>query len=128
MTRRRGSKLPPEFIKQFIEDYDINNTDDIKAAMADMLGSTLQGMLESELEDDIEYGKYDYGNKKTENSRNGYRPKTLRSEYGDIDIGVPRDRNGEFEPQVIKKNQTDIKGLDAQIISKSIVENLPLIL
>ena len=96
--------------------------------MADMLGSTLQGMLESELEDDIEYGKYDYGNKKTENSRNGYRPKTLRSEYGDIDIGVPRDRNGEFEPQVIKKNQTDIKGLDAQIISKSIVENLPLIL
>ena len=117
MTKRRESKLPPEFIKQFIEAYDIKNTDDIKAAMADMLGSTLQGMLESELEDDLGYGKYDYGNKKIENSRNGYSPKTLRSEYGDIDIGVPRDRNGEFEPQVIKKNQTDIKGLDAQIIS-----------
>ena len=117
MAARRERKLPPEFIKQFIEAYDIKNTDDIKAAMADMLGSTLQGMLESELEDDLGYRKYDYENKNTENSRNGYSPKTLRSEYGDIDIGVPRDRNGAFEPQVIKKNQTDIKGLDAQIIS-----------
>ena len=74
MAARRERKLPPEFIKQFIEAYDIKNTDDIKAAMADMLGSTLQGMLESELEDDLGYRKYDYENKNTENSRNGYSP------------------------------------------------------
>ncbi|MHB8962813.1 MAG: IS256 family transposase [Saccharofermentanales bacterium] len=117
MATKRERKLPPEFIKKFIEVYDIKNTDDIKTAMADMLGSTLQGMLESELEDDLGYGKYDYANKKTENSRNGYSPKTLRSEFGEIDVDVPRDRNGEFEPQVIRKNQTDIKGLDGQIIS-----------
>ena len=44
MAKKRERKLPPEFIKQFIETYDIKNTDDIKAAMADMLGSTLQGI------------------------------------------------------------------------------------
>lgn len=117
MAKKRERKLPPEFIKKFIEFYDIKNTDDIKAAMADMLGSTLQGMLESELEDDLGYSKYDYSNKNTDNSRNGHSPKTLRSEFGEIGIEVPRDRDGEFEPQIIKKNQTDIKGLDSQIIS-----------
>lgn len=117
MGKKRERRLPPEFIKKFIEFYDIKSTDDIKTAMADMLGSTLQGMLESELEEDLGYGKYDYSSKNTDNSRNGYSPKTLRSEFGEVDIEVPRDRNGEFEPQIIKKNQTDIKGLDEQIIS-----------
>jgi putative transposase len=117
MAKKRERKLPPEFIKQFIETYDIKNTDDIKAAMADMLGSTLQGMLESELDEDLGYAKYDTANKRTDNSRNGFTPKTLRSEFGEVDIDVPRDRNGDFEPQIIKKNQTDIKGLDGQIIS-----------
>ena len=117
MTKKRERKLPPEFIKKFIEYYDIKSTDDIKTAMADMLGSTLQGMLESELEEDLGYSKYDSANKNTDNSRNGYSPKSLRSEFGEIDIEAPRDRDGEFEPQIIKKNQTDIKGLDAQIIS-----------
>jgi len=117
MGKKRERRLPPEFIKKFIEFYDIKSTDDIKTAMADMLGSTLQGMLEGELEEDLGYSKYDYSSKDTDNSRNGYSPKTLRSEFGEVEIDVPRDRNGEFEPQIIKKNQTDIKGLDEQIIS-----------
>lgn len=113
----RERKLPPEFIKQFIQAYDIKSTDDIKEAMKDMLGNTIQGMLESELEDDLGYSKYDYDNKETDNSRNGYSSKKLRSEYGEIGIDIPRDRKGEFEPQLIKKHQTELKGLDGQIIS-----------
>lgn len=117
MAKKRERKLPPEFFKKFIEVYDIKNTDDIKAALADMIGGTMQDMLESELEEDLGYEKYDTANKQTDNSRNGYSPKTLRSEYGDVEIDVPRDRKGEYEPQIIKKHQTDIKGLDSQIIS-----------
>ena len=116
MAKKRESKLPPEFIKQFIETYEINNTDYIKAAMADVLGSTLQDILKSELDEDLGYAKYDTANKRTANSRNGFTPKTLRSEFGNVDIDVPRDRHGDFEPQIIKKNQTGIKGLDGQII------------
>lgn len=117
MTKKRERKLSPEFIKEFIQAYGIKNTDDIKEAMKDMLGNTIQGMLESELEEDLGYGKYDYENKITSNSRNGYSSKNLRSEYGEIGIDIPRDRNGEFEPQIVKKHQTEIKGLDGQIIS-----------
>ena len=79
MAKKRERKLPPEFIKQFIQAYDIKSTDDIKEALKDMLGSTMQGMLESELEEDLGYGRYDYANKETDNSRNGYSSKTLRS-------------------------------------------------
>ena len=117
MAKKRERKLPPEFFKKFIEVYDIKNTDDIKAAIVDMISGTMQDMLESELEEELGYSKYDIANKDTDNARNGYSPKTLRSEYGDVEIDVPRDRKGEFEPQIIKKHQTDIKGLDSQIIS-----------
>lgn len=60
-------------------------------------------MLEAELENDLGYSKYDYKNKETPNSRNGHSKKTLRSDYGKLDIDVPRDREGQFEPAVVKK-------------------------
>ncbi|EGD46905.1 transposase mutator type [Ruminiclostridium papyrosolvens DSM 2782] len=64
------------------------------------------------------YSKYDYKNKSTDNSRNGYSSKTMSSSYGDIAIDVPRDRNGEFEPQLIQKHQTVLpKDIEEKIIS-----------
>ena len=54
------------------------------------------------------YGRYDYRNKDTDNSRNGHSSKTLRTSYGDVEVAVPRDRKGEFEPQILKKNQTSV--------------------
>lgn len=74
-------------------------------------------MLEGELTNELGYEKNDADNKDTDNSRNGYSRKTLRSEYGEVDINIPRDRKGEFEPQIVKKNQTDISGIENQIIS-----------
>ena len=52
------------------------------------------------------YSKYDYKNKETDDSRNGYSKKTVVSSLGEINLDIPRDRKGEFEPQAIKKNQT----------------------
>ncbi|MEG1972411.1 MAG: IS256 family transposase, partial [Oscillospiraceae bacterium] len=61
---------------------------------------------------------YDYRNKGTENSRNGYTPKTLKTSFGEAEIKVPRDRNGEFEPQLVKKQQTTLSGdIEEKIIS-----------
>ena len=51
------------------------------------------------------YSKYDYRNKETSYSRNGHSQKTMHTSYGDMDIDIPRDRNGEFEPQIVKKYQ-----------------------
>ena len=48
------------------------------------------------------YSKYDYRNKETDNSRNGHSSKTMHTSYGDMDVAIPRDRNGDYEPQLIK--------------------------
>ncbi len=72
--------------------------------LKDLLGDTLQGMLEAEMDETLGYSKYDYKNKETDDGRNGYSPKTVTSSMGEIDLQIPRDRKGEFEPQIVKKN------------------------
>ena len=105
MTRQR--KLSPErkaFINSLIEHYQPNDAQDVQEMLTDLLGDTLQGMLESEMDAKLGYSKYDYSNKDTDDSRNGYSKKTVTSSLGDIDLDIPRDRKGEFEPQIIKKH------------------------
>lgn len=78
----------------------------------------LENGLEAELDDELGYSKYDYRNKNTKNNRNGYSRKTLKTSGGSVEIAVPRDRNGDFEPQLIKKNETTLSGdIEAKIIS-----------
>ena len=86
--------------------------------LKDLLGDTLQGMLEAEMDEKLGYSKYDYKNKDTDNSRNGYSSKKMHTSYGDMEINVPRDRKGEFEPQVIKKYQNTVtQDMEEKIIS-----------
>ena len=62
--------------------------------------------------------KNNYRNKDTDNSRNGYSRKTVHSSFGDMDLEVPRDRKGEFEPQLIQKHQNTLtQDIEAKIIS-----------
>ena len=68
----------------------------------------MENGLDAELDDELGYSRYDYKNKETDNSRNGHSSKTLRTSFGDTEISVPRDRKGEFEPQLLRKNQTSI--------------------
>ena len=109
MTKR---KISNEVFKRLIEDYNIKSTDDIKDMLKDLLGGTIQTMLEAEIEDNLGYSKHNYKEKITNNSRNGHSNKTVRSEYGNIDLDIPRDRNGDFEPQIIPKYQREITGIE----------------
>lgn len=118
MARRR--KMDPErkaFIKSLLEHYQPKDAQDVQEMLKDLLGETLQGMLEAEMEDHLGYSKYDYRNKETDDSRNGYSPKTVTSSMGRLDLDIPRDRKGEFEPQIVKKNQTDISNIEDQVLS-----------
>ena len=54
----------------------------------------LEGALDEELDEELGYSKYDYRNKETDNSRNGHSSKTMHTSYGDMDVAIPRDRNG----------------------------------
>jgi putative transposase len=84
----------------------------------EMLSGTLETMLKSELDEELGYSKYDYQNKQTNNCRNGYSKKNLITSNGEIALNVPRDRAGEFEPQIIEKNQTRLSGdIEDKIIS-----------
>ena len=60
-----------------------------------------QESLEAEMDEALCYGKYDFSSKSVDNSRNGYSKKTVKTELGPVEINIPRDRNGEFEPKII---------------------------
>ena len=118
MAKQR--KLSPErkaFINSLIEHYNPKDAQDVQDMLKDLLGDTLQGMLEAEMDDQLGYSKYDYQHKETDDSRNGYSKKTVTSSMGPITLDIPRDRKGEFEPQIVKKNQTDISSIEDQVLS-----------
>jgi len=77
----------------------------------------IERMMQAELTDQLGYEKSEFGEKETENRRNGTTVKTLRTDQGPMEIEVPRDRNGEFEPKVIPKHQREWKGFDDKILS-----------
>jgi putative transposase len=93
----------------------------------DLLGETgllkqltkalVERALSGELTHHLGYGKYEAQGRQSGNSRNGKYPKTMIGEQGELTIEVPRDRNGEFEPEIIKKHQTRFDGFDDKIIS-----------
>ncbi len=81
-----------------------------------LTAETIQAALDAELESELGYSKYDTRNKKTENSRNGYSSRTVQGSMGEVEIGIPRDRKGEYEPELVRKHQTDISSIEDKII------------
>ena len=90
----------------------------VNAMMREMMSVILEGVSDGELDEELGYSKYDYKNKDTGNSRNGYSKKTMHTSCGDMDLEISRDRNGEYEPQVIKKYKNTItQDMEEKIIS-----------
>lgn len=79
-------------------DISIKSGTDINSVMRDMMSVLLEETLNEELDEELGYSKYDYRNKETDNSRNGHSIKTMHTSYGDMNVAIPRDRNGEYEP------------------------------
>jgi putative transposase len=104
-------------LRQFIKDNKMASVQDVQDMLKDLFAETLQEMLEAELDDTLGYAKHDVQNKRTTNSRNGKTRKRITSEFGELEIAVPRDREGEFEPQVVKKHQSNVTGIEDQIIA-----------
>ncbi len=73
------SIIPKDQLRKLIKQYNLKDTNDIQNMLKDMFGDAIQEMLEAELEEDLGYTRYDYKNKKTTNSRNGYSKKKVRS-------------------------------------------------
>ena len=115
---RAAEKERKENLRNIMKGLDVKSFDDLKDVFKLMVGEMLENGLEGELDDELGYTKYDYRNKAGENSRNGYSKKTLKTSFGETEIRVPRDRDGEFEPQLVKKNQTTLTGdIEEKILS-----------
>jgi transposase-like protein len=106
-----------EVIGKIIEMYEPKSFKDIHDALKELLGGTLEGMLESELDETLGYERYEKTDEPKTNYRNGHKPKTLKSEMGDFEIGVPQDRNAEFDPIIVPKHKTNISDIEQKIIS-----------
>ena len=106
-----------EQIRQIIADNDLNSVADVYSLLKDSFKDILQELMEAELDASLGYEKNQKGDVSTSNKRNGHSPKTLKSQYGEFQINVPRDREGEFGPKLIPKYQRDISGIEEKVIS-----------
>lgn len=82
-------------IAGLIQEYNIKSAEDIQEALKDLLGGTIQEMMEAELDEHLGYDEYERSD--NPDYRNGVKHKKLRSSYGEIPIDVPQDRDGDFE-------------------------------
>ena len=111
------SMLTKEQVKALVRGNNFQSVSDVTAYLKDIFKDVIQELLEAELEANLGYGKEERSAKNTDNSRNGYTSKTLKSEFGEVEIQVPRDRKGEFEPKIIPKYQRNVSGIEEKVIS-----------
>ena len=107
-----------EKIRELLQLSTISSMEDIQSLFKETIAEFMENGLDAELDDELGCSRYDYKNKETDNSRNGHSSKTLRTSFGEAEIAVPRDRKGEFEPRLLKKNQTSIsQDIEEKILS-----------
>lgn len=111
------SKVSKELLRNYIKEQNFKSSNDVLSAMKEMFADVLQEALEAEMDTHLGYDRYEISEKTTDNSRNGYSKKTVKSELGNVELNMPRDRKGEFEPQIVPKHQRTITGLDDKILS-----------
>ncbi|GAB6886736.1 IS256-like element ISSod18 family transposase [Desulfothermus okinawensis JCM 13304] len=105
-----------EIIKLYKEGK-VKDSEGLDGILKKVMKDIIETLYQAELTEFLGYSPYDKSNKHTDNSRNGYTSKQVRSILGEIDLNVPRDRKGGYDPLVIKKGQRDITGMEDKILS-----------
>ena len=111
------SVLPKDVVREIIKGNNFQNPGEVLAFLKDAFKDVLQEMLEAEMDVQLGYSKGEPENKNTDNCRNGYTTKTVRSELGPVQLEIPMDRKGEFEPKIVPKYKRDVSGIEEKVIS-----------
>jgi len=106
-----------ESIREFLKENGIRDLLGLQQVIKQMTGVLIEEILEAERDEFLGYQRYQRKDEKNGNSRNGYSQKRVRSSFGEIELKIPRDRKGEFEPKLIGKYQKDISQIEDSIIS-----------
>ena len=110
------AKQEKSLMRQMIEERGIKDLKGVQDLVKELTSGVIQECMDAELEDELGYSKYDYKNKQGSNSRNGSYSKTVSSSQGPVELKVPRDREGEYEPEIVKKGQMDISAIEDKIL------------
>ena len=111
----RKSKIA-ELTKELMKDGDIKDVANLQMMLKEMMKNGVEALLEAELDEELGYAKYDNSTTKS-NYRNGSSKKTVRTDLGEIDLNIPRDRNNDFEPEIVPKNTKDLSAIEDKVIS-----------
>jgi putative transposase len=116
--KKKSEFVNYDYIKERYREGKPITKEEVNEVFKEAFSGVFEQIFQAELESKLGYSKYDYKNKDTENSRNGYSKKRLKSDIaGEFEVNIPRDRNGEYEPQMIEKHQRDISSIEDKILS-----------
>ena len=115
-------KASKELLKDYVNSQHFTSTTDILNSMKELFSDVLQQVMEAELEETLGYEKSSRASENTEsgkgkNYRNGYSKKTVKTQLGEVDVKIPRDRNGEYEPKIIGKYNRNADGMEEKILA-----------
>ena len=110
---------PQELLKQYVQSQHFTSTAEIMAAMKEMFRDVIQQVMEVEMDEELgrERCQRAVGNATAPNYRNGYSQKTIKTQLGEIDIKIPRDRQGNYEPKIIGKYDRNAEGMEDKILA-----------
>lgn len=106
-----------QLVQAILDTYQPETAEDVQNALKDIFGPMFEAMLQGEMNSHLGYSNNSKEKKDTENRRNGYIDKTVKTSMGEMNIAVPRDRDGTFEPIIIPKRTKDISEIDRKVIS-----------
>ncbi|MBS5451887.1 MAG: IS256 family transposase [Coriobacteriia bacterium] len=117
MARRKRDARAEEIAAAILEESGARTADEAQEALRRILGPAIEAMLRAELDAHLGYPSNDKSPKASPNRRNGYTPKTVRTSAGEVEISVPRDRDGSFEPVAVPKGSSDLSGVESRVLS-----------
>jgi len=112
---KRNNKVA-QMTKEMMKDKDITDISELQSMLKEMLKNGVEALLEAELDDELGFDRYDNSTPKS-NYRNGTSKKTVRTDLGEVELNIPRDRQGDFEPQIVPKNSRDLSAIEDKVIS-----------
>lgn len=117
MARKKRDPKTVALAQAILDAYQPETAEDMSNALKDLFGPMFESMLQGEMNHHLGYDSNDKGPKKDDNRRNGYGKKTLKTSHGEVEIEVPRDRNGSFEPQIVPKRQKDVSEIERKVLA-----------
>lgn len=104
-------------VKQILDEFNPKSVEDVQDALKEVFGPLFEAMLQGEMNNHLGYENNNKDFKETNNRRNGYGSKTLKTTMGDVEIDVPRDRDASFEPEIIPKRTSDVSAIESKVLT-----------